>query len=200
MLILGEFSFFISLSLQCPLCFLSVACSYEVRVITWLIVFPTIACWLTKLPSHLVISFCLPLDTCFVFFGSCTISCLVYRPAPRECPYPRGVGKVNSFLCYRITFFLIIWLFTILLTLVLKTGTLTIFFSVSFCYQQTRLLLCKSQFPSSLGAFPSFILSYYVTNHSKLLLLILTCLAQWIVSTYGAWFIVAHVLFAFKGW
>ena len=93
MLILGEFSLSLSLrflfspvpSLFPPgrlqLCRQTLTVIYK---LTWLC-FSTLRGRLTKPPLHSGCFLCSPLDTSFS--GRCSVSCLVYQPAARECPY-----------------------------------------------------------------------------------------------------------------
>ena len=116
MLILGEFSLSLSLRfLFSPVPSLFPPgrlqlCRQTLTVIhklTWLC-FSTLRGRLTKPPLHSGCFLCSPLDTSFS--GRCSVSCLVYQPAARECPYlfffffAVQAGKVNTS-CVRSTFF-----------------------------------------------------------------------------------------------
>lgn len=97
MLILGEFSLFISLSLQCSLCFLCDACNHvpkfsSLYITGWLTAFPYFLRWFIK---NTIWQFSM-FATQHLFFSSCSISCLVYH---QEHPYPAWWRQGQHFLC-----------------------------------------------------------------------------------------------------
>lgn len=103
MLMLGEFSLFISLTLQCPLCFLCDACRSTVKFKSdsqvGLSCLPTLHVVKEK-PSWQFSLFA----TQHPFCGSCSISCPVNWSAPWDRPHLHSADKVNA-LCDRTIFF-----------------------------------------------------------------------------------------------